>query len=121
MVRVLFEISIPEASLEGIRAALAPGALPEGITGRLEVVARSGGCESPARGGNARWTPCWISLEAAEGRRQALAGALGPLKEALAGAARPAGLELFAVPATAQIGDGFHRFRDLLDLAERLR
>lgn len=121
MVRVLFEISLPEATLARIRSTLEPGALPEGVSGRLEIVGRSGGCESPARGGEAHWTPCWISLEADQTRQGDLAGALGPLKEALVRAAVTGGLDLFAVPATAQIGDGFHRFRDLLDVAERLR
>lgn len=120
MVRVLFEISLPASTLAKVAAALEPGAVPEGVVGRLQVVDRSGGCESPARGGAASWTPCWISLEAQAGREGELATCLRPLKAALADAARTGGLELFAVPATAQIGDEFHRFRDLLDLERRL-
>ncbi|MEW6490742.1 MAG: hypothetical protein AB1578_22870 [Thermodesulfobacteriota bacterium] len=120
MVRILFEISLPASTLESVAAALGPGAVPEGVVGRLQVVDRSGGCESPAQGGAASWTPCWISLEAPEGREAALASCLPPLKMALVTAARTAGLELFAVPATAQIGEEFHRFRDLLDATRRL-
>jgi hypothetical protein len=120
MVRILFEISLPASTLGSVAMALGPGAVPEGVVGRLQVVDRSGGCESPAQGGAASWTPCWISLEAPEERRTALASCLSPLKAALVAAARTGGLELFAVPATAQIGEEFHRFRDLLDVARRL-
>lgn len=120
MVRILFEISLPAATLGAVAAALGPGAVPEGVAGRLQAVERSKGCESPAQGGAASWTPCWISLEAPAGREAALASCLAPLKAVLAAAARTGGMELFAIPATAQIGEEFLRFRDLLDAAPRL-
>ncbi|MDW7711522.1 MAG: hypothetical protein SCH98_13720 [Deferrisomatales bacterium] len=120
MVRVLLEISLPQGALEGVRRALAPSALPEGLTGRLEPLGGLGGCESLARGGANDWTPCWVCLEAGPGGEQALAGVLARLREALTEAARAGGLELLAIPATAQLGEEFCRFRDLLDVARRL-
>ncbi|MBE0618538.1 MAG: hypothetical protein IH608_11525 [Proteobacteria bacterium] len=120
MVRVLFEISLPESTLPRIRAALTGSALPAGIAGRLDPAGGSGGCQSPALGGAAGWTPCRISLEAQDTRQEALGEALAPLKEVLVAAAREGRMELFAVPATAQIGDGYYRFRDLLDVRQRL-
>jgi len=120
MVRVLFEISLPESTLPEVRAALAGSALPAGVSGRLEVTGTQAGCQSPARGGAAAWTPCWVSLEADEARGGALGEALGPLKGVLAVATRAGGTELFSVPASAQIGEGYYRFRDLLDVPRRL-
>ncbi|GAB6063137.1 hypothetical protein [Deferrisoma palaeochoriense] len=121
MVRVLFEISLPEAALEEIAGLLEPGRLAPGAGGGVQFSGRGRGCEGPAVGGDARWTPCWITLEwpetppAAEARR-----ALEVLKRALAAACEPFGLELRAIPATAQVGDAYLRFKDLPDVADEL-
>lgn len=120
MVRVLFEISLPAKTLEAIEHFLAPDNLPSGIRGRLERVERTVGCETPAQGGDAGWTPCWISVEAAPGDRARLLETLRELKARVVEAAKVGGLEVFAVPASAQIEEAFRRYRDILDIAEDL-
>jgi len=116
MVRVLFEISLPFAALAPVRSCLAPSALPAGIVGRLEVQDGAAGCQSPAWGGDAAWTPCWISVEAEQETAASLRQPLHQLRAAVVEAARHGSLEVYAVPATAQIGEEFRRYRDLLDI-----
>jgi len=116
MVRVLFEISLPHDTVDSVRSTLAPETLAAGIVGRLEMDERGGGCQSPARGGEAAWTPCWISVEGQHVDASSLAGPLHRLREAVVAAARRGGLQLYAIPATAQIGEEFRRYPDLLDV-----
>ena len=81
---------------------------------------RAAGCETPAQGGEAAWTPCWISVEAGPKDRAALVQTLRDLKGHVVAAARLGKLELFAIPASAQIGDSFRRYRDVLDIVDDL-
>jgi len=116
MIRVLFETSLPLATLADVRARLRPEVLPAGVVGRMEMQDGSAGCQSLARGGDAGWTPCWISLEGEDIGAADLEGPLRRVREAVVSAARTGGLELYAIPATAQVGDAFRRYRDLLDV-----
>ena len=116
MFRVLFEISLPLSALATVRACLTPTALPPGVSGRLEIQDGGAGCQSAARGGKAGWTPCWISVQGEQGTRDSLEESIRRLREAVVLAAREGGLELRAVPTTAQIGEEFRRYRDLLDV-----
>lgn len=120
MVRVLFEISLPSPSLDTVAEALREGALGPGITARLGLDAVGTGCSGPARGGNAGWTPCWIAIEGQEENPGPVAAALSRVKALVVEACRSAGLELFAIPANAQIRDEFYRLRDILDVPGRL-
>ncbi|GAB4258742.1 MAG: hypothetical protein Kow0092_06540 [Deferrisomatales bacterium] len=120
MTRVLFEISLPAHTIDRVRVSLSPEVLPPGVEGGLEEVERSGGCESSARGGAVAWTPCWISLSCQGTPGPAFAASVRHLREVLVEAAAEGGLQLFAVPATAQVGETFLRFRDLLDVLDRL-
>jgi hypothetical protein len=116
MVRVLFEISLPFAALAPVRSCLEQSALPAGIVGRLEVQDGAVGCQTPARGGEAAWTPCWISIEGERRTAASLREPLRRLRAAVVKAARHGSLEVYAIPATAQIGEEFRRYRDLLDI-----
>ena len=116
MVRVLFEVSLPARALSRVRSALAPGTLPQGVGGRLEEVGGLSGCESPARGGDAAWTPCWISLEGEPG--PGFTAALRRLRREVVAAAAEGGLEVLAIPATAEVDGAFHRYRDVLDAVD---
>lgn len=120
MVRVLVEISLPASTISRVEASLHPDVLPPGVTGRLQAVRRSGGCESPALGGEASWTPCWISVESPGPAGAHFAAAVRHLKEVLVRAAGEGGLRLFVVPANAQIADAYRRFPDLLDVLDEL-
>jgi hypothetical protein len=120
MVRILFEISLPAHSLGQVREALSPDVLPTGVSGRIEALDTMAGCESLAAGGDAGWTPCWISLEASRPGTPGLDGAVRHLKEVIVASAREGKVELFSIPATAQIGEAFLRFRDLLEIVDRL-
>ena len=120
MVRVLFEISLPAMSLRKVQDALRPENLGAAVAGRVELSPAAAGCESPARGGEASWTPCWISVEAQDSMGTELTDALRRVKRAVVEACHDGGLEVRAIPANAQIGDEYHRFRDLLDVARHL-
>jgi hypothetical protein len=120
MVRVLFEISLPRTALASVRSALAPDALPRGIVARLETDARFAGCQGPARGGEADWIPCWISIGGEQGIAASLEEPLRRLRAAVVAAARRGSMEIYAIPATAQIGDEFRRYRDVLDVLRDL-
>ncbi|MHB8766942.1 MAG: hypothetical protein ACYDA8_21735 [Deferrisomatales bacterium] len=117
MVRILFEVSLPAHTLPGVWAVLSPQALGSNLEGRLETF-DGGGCQGQAAGGEAAWTPCWVSLQARDPGSPALAEGVRRVREAVVRAAREGGVELLVLPATAQIGDGFYRFRDLLDALE---
>ncbi len=117
MIRVLIEVSLPASTIGDLRAAAASLA-PFRTT--LDPFAGSFGCESPARGGRAEWTPCWISAEADDRSLPEVAGALRKLKDLIYEAAKEGGLELLQIPANVQIDDGFYRVRDLLDVLPRL-
>ena len=120
MVRVLFETSVPARTLEGLRREIEAAAAKGGVSARVETVAR-GACAGPASGGEAQWTPCWVSLEGEAPAEAPFAEALRDVKAAVAGACRTGGLEVFALPANAQVGEEFHRFRDLLDAVRCLK
>jgi hypothetical protein len=121
MIRILMEISLPSGSIPRVRAQLSAAALPEGVRGRLEAATRTGGCESPAVGGEASWRPCWVSIETNSDDVTALEAPLRRLKEELVAAVRPGGLELFCIPAFAQVGDEYRRLRDVLDAIGKAR
>ncbi len=115
------EISLPSGSIPRLRRHLSSAALPEGVRGRLETATRSGGCESPALGGEASWTPCWLSVETDSDDVAPLEAPLRRLKEELVAAVRPGGLELFCIPAFAQVGDEYRRLRDVLEVVGEAR
>ena len=119
MVRLLFETSLPARTLRGVAALLEAERLPPGVRGRFGMGEQLAGCESPARGGDQDWTPCWVSLEA-ETTEEGFFHAIRAVRQAVVEAAREGGIELFAIPASAQIGEGYHRMRDLLDVLEFL-
>lgn len=119
MIRVIFEVSLPSRRVGPVRMELAAHPVP-GTFARLELNARGPGCEGPARGGRADWTPCWISVESEDESPGPMAEALSRVKDLVVEACREGGLELFSIPANAQIGDDYRRFRDLTDLAEHL-
>lgn len=121
MIRILVEISLPSGAIPSLRRHLSPAALPEGVRGRLEAATRSSGCESPAVGGEASWTPCWVSIETNSDDVTPLEAPLRQLKEELVAAVRPGGLELFCIPAFAQVGDEYRRLRDVLDVLGKAR
>lgn len=120
MVRILFETSVPASTLKGLTEALGAAAARGGLAARVETVAR-GACAGPATGGDADWTPCWVSLEAESPDPARVAAALRDVKALVAAACRSGGLEVFAVPSNAQVGDEFRRFKDLLDVVECLK
>ena len=117
MVRVILEISLPAETVPAVAEVLAAGRLGPGSRARLERSQGGSGCSGPAVGGEARWTPCWISVEWDRAGREQVAQAMERLKRLLALACSRGGMELFAVPASAQVGEGFYRVRDLLDVA----
>ena len=119
MVRVLFEISLPGRTLARVASALGPGALPQGVAGRIEVSGGLPGCESPAQGGAAQWTPCWISLEADRPSAEYL-DALRRVRQTVVEAAHEGNVELFAIPAAVQIGEEYRRIKDILGVADHL-
>jgi hypothetical protein len=120
MVRIIVETSLPAHTVERVRVGLA--ACAAGVKAGVEVLGPGSGCERPGCGGDAAWTPCWLSLEfaAAEPRRDAVRTAAQALKSLVADACREGGVEVYALPANAQIDDGFYRLRDVLDAAERV-
>lgn len=117
MVRILVETSLPAHTVARVRAGLR--ALGPGVTADAEVLGAGAGCERPACGGDAAWTPCTLSLELPDCGRDAVRAAAQALKTLVADACREGGLEVFALPASAQIDDGFYRLRDVLDAADR--
>lgn len=118
MVRILVETSLPFRAIEGVRERLGP--MPPGIEARFGLAEGGAGCEGAAAGGEARWTPCWLSLEGENPTREAVRAAAEALKALVAEACRLGGVELCALPASAQIEDGFYRLRDVVDAADRL-
>lgn len=120
MIRILLEISLPSGTLKHVEAALSSSALPRGVTGNLGLVDTIAGCQSPARGGGANWTPCWISLATDEPKTSGFARVVQQIRETLVEAAGVGGLKLLALPAAVQIGDRYHRFGDILDVLEHL-
>ncbi len=120
MVRILFEVSLPARTVDEVAETLSPRALGHGATGRLETVPRLGGCAGPAVGGDARWVPCWVAVEwPGTPRRDDVRLVLGRVKGMIARACSQGGLHVRVIPATAQIGEEFLRFRDVLDAADR--
>ena len=119
MVRVLFEISLPARTLAGVASALEPGTLPRGVAARVEVSGGLSGCQSPAQGGAAEWTPCWISLETDRPSAEFLE-ALRRVRQTVVEAAHEGNVELFAIPAAVQIGEEYRRVKDVLGLADYL-
>jgi hypothetical protein len=73
----------------------------------------TGLCAGPARGGKEVWVPCWISLECLDTGHTGFAATLRGLRGALVEAAHQGGVELHAVPAAVQLGEMYHRVRDL--------
>lgn len=118
MVRILVETSLPAHTIDRVRAGLA--ALGPGVTAGVEPLGPGTGCERPACGGEAAWTPCWLSLDFAQGGRETVHAAAQALKSLVADACREGGMEVYALPANAQIDDGFYRLRDVLDAAARV-
>ena len=118
MLRILVETSLPSSTIDRVRAGLA--ALGPAVAGRVEVLEPGSGCQRPACGGEVGWTPCWLSLELSDRRHDAVGKAVRSLKALVADACREGGMELYVLPANAQIDDGFYRLRDVLDAAERI-
>ena len=120
MVRILFEVSLPARTVQHVAGTLSSQALGHGATGRLEPVPRLGGCAGPAVGGDSQWVPCWVSVEWSETpRREDARAVLGRVKRTITRACSQGGLHVRVLPATAQIGEAFLRFRDILDAADR--
>lgn len=117
MVRILVETSLPAHTVGRVEAGLASLA---GVSARLERAEGGPGCQSPAAGGDAGWTPCWLSLEGEGVDREALRAAAQRLKALVVEACREGCLEVYALPASAQIGDGYYRLRDVADAPDRL-
>lgn len=119
MIRVIFETSLPFRWVGRVRADLAAYPVP-GTSARLERDVRAPGCEGPAQGGSADWTPCWVSVESEDDSPAPMAEALARVKSLVVEACREGGSEVFAIPANARIGDDYYRFRDLSDVVKHL-
>jgi hypothetical protein len=113
MIRILFELSLPEHTLSGLKSNIAK--LGSGAQIELHPSEGGGGCQGSAVGGELFWIPCWISLQAESPSHPPLPGLLRRLKELLCAAAQEGGLTLYRIPVTAQVGDEYRRFRDLLE------
>jgi len=62
-----------------------------------------------------------VSIETVSDDVTPLEAPLRRLKGELVAAVRPGGLELFCIPAFAQVGDEYRRLRDVLDVIGKAR
>lgn len=119
MVRILLETSIPASTIQDLRARLAALA-PASVRCHLEELGTEFSCAGLPAGGKASWVPCWISLVCEESAGAQLHAAVAELRSLVVDTARKGGATLHVVPASVQVGDEFHRLRDLRDVREIL-